>query len=230
MPESGPLGFVRGALSNERPYRDRRFDQGCSLRIEDDGSGGLPVPGLTTPSFGVRVAGALVERVPALEDDVLAAAVALVGSDVPDGAVTVLQVVPGDEALHPLFRRGDPVERHARIAGVCFSVRKRASEYGLSSETCGRLNEGMTPSHCKVAIMVLARMGLPLSECSTRPRGSTFPSRQASVISSDAISAESPSAMRQPTMRRLQTSMTRYRCKYTPRTVVGNQVISQLQT
>ncbi len=22
MPESGPYGFVRGALSNERPYRD----------------------------------------------------------------------------------------------------------------------------------------------------------------------------------------------------------------
>jgi len=22
MPESGPFGFVRGALSNERPYRD----------------------------------------------------------------------------------------------------------------------------------------------------------------------------------------------------------------
>jgi hypothetical protein len=28
------------------------------------------------------------------------------------------------------------------------------SEYGLSSETWGRLNEGITPSHCKVAIMV----------------------------------------------------------------------------
>src|SRR6185437_4990181 len=48
--------------------------------------------------------------------DVLAAAVALAGSDVPDGAVAVLEVVPGDEALHPLFRRGDPVERHARIS------------------------------------------------------------------------------------------------------------------
>ena len=42
---------------------------------------------------------------------------------------------------------------------MCFKVRKRASEYGLSSETCGRLKDGTTPSHCKVVIMVLARMG-----------------------------------------------------------------------
>jgi len=73
----------------------RRFDQGCSLRVEDDGSGGLPVPGLTTPSFGVRVAGALIRRVPAFEDGVLTAAVALVGSDVSDGAVTLRLIEPG---------------------------------------------------------------------------------------------------------------------------------------
>jgi hypothetical protein len=35
-------------------------------------------------------------------------------------------------------------------AGVCFSVRNGGSEYGLSSETCGRLYDGITPSHCKV--------------------------------------------------------------------------------
>jgi len=108
----------------------RRFDQGCSLRVEPDGSGGLPVPGLTTPSFGVRVAGALIRRVPAFEDGVLTAAVALVGSDVSDGAVAVLEVVPGDEALHPLFCRGDPVERHARISR-CVLMASAHSEDGL---------------------------------------------------------------------------------------------------
>src|SRR6478672_2647978 len=54
-------------------------------------------------------------------------------------------------------------------AGVCFGVRNSASEYGLSSETCGRLKDGITPSHCKVESIVLPRMALPLSECSTRP-------------------------------------------------------------
>ena len=35
----------------------------------------------------------------------------------------------------------------------------------MSSETCGRLKDGTMPSHCNVAIMVLPRIGLPLSEC-----------------------------------------------------------------
>ena len=39
-------------------------------------------------------------------------------------------------------------------AGVCFRVRNSA--YGLSSETWGRLNEGITPSHCKVEIIGVA--------------------------------------------------------------------------
>src|SRR4051812_38871287 len=115
-------------------------------------------------------------------------------------------------------------------AGVCFSVRNSASEYGLSSETCCRLKDGMTPSHCNVEIIVLPRMGAPLSECSTRPRGSTLPSMHTCRMSAAATSADSRSAMRHPTMRRLQTSMMRYRYKYDPRTVVGNQVMSQLQT
>src|SRR5215470_479920 len=71
--------------------------------------------------------------------------------------------------------------------GVCFRVRNSASEYGLSSETCGRLKDGMTPSHCSVEIIVLPRMGVPLSECSTRPRGSISPSEHVCVISAATI-------------------------------------------
>jgi hypothetical protein len=44
--------------------------------------------------------------------------------------VAVLEVVPGDEALHPLFRRGDPVERHARISR-CVLMASAHSEDGL---------------------------------------------------------------------------------------------------
>src|SRR4029077_6700794 len=82
-------------------------------------------------------------------------------------------------------------------AGVCFRVRNNASEYGLSSETCGRLKEGTTPSHCSVEIIVVPRIGVPLSECSTRPRGSTLPSEHDWVMSAAATSADSRSAMRQ---------------------------------
>src|SRR5512144_2368840 len=85
-------------------------------------------------------------------------------------------------------------------AGVYLSVRNSASEYGLSSETCGRLKEGITPSHCSVDSMVLPRIALPLSECSTRPRESTLPSQQVRVVSAAATSADSRSAICQPTM------------------------------
>ncbi|AKF85415.1 hypothetical protein MFUL124B02_11865 [Myxococcus fulvus 124B02] len=55
--------------------------------------------------------------------------------------------------------------------GRYFSVRKRASEKTLSSETRGRLKDGVTPSHCRVARSVAPFIGPPLSECSTRPSG-----------------------------------------------------------
>lgn len=39
--------------------------------------------------------------------------------------------------------------------GPCFSVRKSASEYALSSDTCGRLKDGTMPRRCIVASIVL---------------------------------------------------------------------------
>src|SRR5205085_8544304 len=89
--------------------------------------------------------------------------------------IALLRCVP----LYQSTKRATHRFAHARsakgnrgYAGVCFSVRNSAYEYGLSSETCGRLKEGTTPSHCSVEIMGLPRMEVPLSECSTRPRGS----------------------------------------------------------
>ncbi len=34
MPESGPYGSVRGALSNERPYRDRNCEADVRTTID----------------------------------------------------------------------------------------------------------------------------------------------------------------------------------------------------
>src|ERR1019366_8449263 len=47
--------------------------------------------------------------------------------------------------------------------GTYFNVRKSASEYGLSSLTLGRLNDGMMPSHCMVASIVAPFIGPPFS-------------------------------------------------------------------
>src|ERR1019366_2951000 len=57
--------------------------------------------------------------------------------------------------------------------GTYFNVRKSASEYGLSSLTLGRLNDGMMPSHGMVASIVAPFIGPPLSECSVSVFGST---------------------------------------------------------
>jgi len=56
-----------------------------------------------------------------------------------------------------------------------------------------------------------------------------LPSRQICVTSFDAMAADSGSATRHPMMRRLQTSIIRYRCRYKLGTVVGSRVMSQLQ-
>ena len=48
-------------------------------------------------------------------------------------------------------------------------IRNKLSEYGLSSLTEDRLNEGTTPKRCKVASMVAPFIGLSLSEYKTKP-------------------------------------------------------------
>jgi hypothetical protein len=66
MPESGPFGFVRGALSNERPYRDpglrdrgryflgyRGSDDRVALGIERYKGDRLPVASLSSPAPGI---------------------------------------------------------------------------------------------------------------------------------------------------------------------------------
>ena len=47
MPESGPYGSVRGALSNERPYRDVRREAGEEYEVQvlyGEGSRTAPAP------------------------------------------------------------------------------------------------------------------------------------------------------------------------------------------
>src|SRR5262249_27938696 len=97
-------------------------------------------------------------------------------------------------------------------SGQYLSVRNSASEYGLSSDTLGRLNDGTTPRRCSVASIVAPFIGPPLSACSTQPVRSTsaFSCRMRS-ISVAASSDASASCTSQPTILRLHTSSTRYR-------------------
>src|SRR5258708_10330632 len=96
-------------------------------------------------------------------------------------------------------------------SGRYLSVRNRASENGLSSLTLGRLKEATTPRRCNVASIVEPFIGLPLSECSTRPRGSSRSCAHVRRNSSDASTADSCSSTDQPTILRLQTSSNTYR-------------------
>ena len=181
----------------------------CVFGVEDDELDRQPVARRATPALGVCTTRAFVQRVATREDCVFAPMMTLVGRHVLNCAVAVCAFVPLDEASYQQVADASLAKGSRGYAGVCFRARNSASEYGLSSETCGRLKEGMTPSHCSVETIVLPRMGPPLSECSTRPRGSTLPSEHDWVISAAATSADSRSAMRQPTMRRLHTSMMR---------------------
>jgi hypothetical protein len=74
------------------------------------------------------------------------AAMALNGRDEPDGAVTMFSFVPPhtNAATHPRASSSllNGVEGYP---GRYFTVRNSASEYGLSSETRGRLKEGTIP-------------------------------------------------------------------------------------
>ena len=69
--------------------------------VEIDGADRRPVAGPLAPALGVLPAGHLVDLVPALQDVVLAAVVAVVGGDEAQGAVQVLAVVLGDEGIDP---------------------------------------------------------------------------------------------------------------------------------
>jgi hypothetical protein len=110
------------------------------------------------------LAHSLVEIAAALEDGSLHAMVTLVG-------VTKRIALWRCSLLYQTTKRETHRSAEATsakgmlgYAGVYSSVRKSACEYGLSSETCGRLKDGTIPSHCSVETIALPRMGAPLSE------------------------------------------------------------------
>ena len=81
---------------------------------------------------------------------------------------------PTNHATHPLASWMLSNGRWG-YSGRYFTVRNSASEYGLSSLTRGRLKEGTTPSHCKVASIVAPFIGPPLSEKCRRKTKAEFP-------------------------------------------------------
>lgn len=111
--------------------------------------------------MGRTCAGGLVDGLALCQQDGVQSPVALLGRDEANRAMTVLSVVPVHESGHP--RSGLLAKGLRGYCGRYFRVRNSASEYGLSSLTAGRLNEGATPSSRSVASMVAPRMGPPLS-------------------------------------------------------------------
>lgn len=90
--------------------------------------------------------GALVHLVAKGEQRGPAPEVPVVGRHEADGGMPVLGVVPAYEASHPFVRVLSRREGPLGELGRYFSVRKRASEKALSSETRGRLKARGTPA------------------------------------------------------------------------------------
>jgi len=101
---------------------------GHSLRIESHQANRSPVSSCAGPPFWVGGAGTFVEFATARKDSMLQAEVALIGRHIPDCAVSMYAVVPVDEASNPALCGGDIANGKRGYAGVCFSVRKSASE------------------------------------------------------------------------------------------------------
>jgi hypothetical protein len=76
----------------------------------------------------------------------------------------MLTLVPVDEAIDPALCRYDAGEWQARIRGRVLERSEQCLGVRIVVRDVGRQNEGMMPSHCSVEIMVLARIGAPLSE------------------------------------------------------------------
>ena len=102
------------------------------------------------------------------EDLEVTAEMAVVGGHEVDRAVQVLGVVPVDEALDPGDGGGDVCEGARGEVGRYLRVRKRASEYGLSLLTRGRLKEGSMPRVFSFFNSGSLFIAAPLSECSQR--------------------------------------------------------------
>src|SRR5512146_2968088 len=85
------------------------------LRVEHDESDGRPVPRASRPALWVRATRPLVELVALREYGLLLAEVPLVRCDVANRAVTMLAVVPSDEASDPRSSRLEAREGHPRV-------------------------------------------------------------------------------------------------------------------
>jgi hypothetical protein len=86
-----------------------------SLGIEHHQPDGSPIAGSTAPPFWIRVARTTIEFVPVGQDLVLPATMALIGSHIADCTVSVLVVVPADEASHPALSARHVGERYVWI-------------------------------------------------------------------------------------------------------------------
>src|SRR4051812_15993510 len=99
-----------------------RLDDAVALWIEGDGADRCPVAGRPTPALRVALPCLLVDRVAGGEHGAILPGMTLRRSDVADGAVAVLVIVPVREAHRPLsggVQIGEPLERELRAILHC---------------------------------------------------------------------------------------------------------------
>src|SRR5271166_237179 len=115
-----------------------------------------------------------------------------------DTAVAVIVVVPVEELLAVSPSVLIEPKRSGK-SGRYFRVLNCASEYGLSSDTCGRLCVLATSRSMRSAATGFDRMLVPRSAWSVRVPGAMFSFSRVSAMSCSASSADSRCAISQPT-------------------------------
>src|SRR5450830_737551 len=106
-----------------------------------------------------------------------------------DSSVAVFVVVPGEELLAVSASVLDRAEAIGEVG--YFRVLNCASEYGLSSDTCGRLWVLATSRSMRSAATGFDRMLEPRSAWSVRVPGAMFSFSSVSAMSCSASSADS---------------------------------------
>lgn len=88
------------------------------IRVKGDRCGSLPVADVAGPTFRMRLSGRRVDGFALLQDDDVLATVALAGGYETDAAMTMLLVVPANEAGHPGSGVFQALERPIGKAGA----------------------------------------------------------------------------------------------------------------
>ena len=128
-----------------------RLYDGVTFGIERDGADGSPVSRVSGPARRVAFASLEVQGVSRSQNREIVTGVALSWADIANAAVTMIEVVPMDEASRPSARLVEVAKALGGKLGAILGGTKQRLGIGVSSLTRGREYEGLTPSQLSIA-------------------------------------------------------------------------------